>query len=55
MRRDGLAAVAEWERDNGALTDAEMAEARRQVVKELIAGAGRLTRSDERRERRHGR
>ena len=29
--RDGLAAVAEWEVENGSLTAAELAEARRRV------------------------
>ena len=29
--RDGLAAVAEWEADNGALTDEELQAARRRV------------------------
>ncbi len=33
--RDGLAAVAEWERLHGELTEQEMAEARRRVAKEL--------------------
>ena len=33
--RDGLAAVAEWERANGELTSEEMAAARRRVAKEL--------------------
>ncbi len=32
--RDGLAAVAEWETANGALTDEEMAEAHRRVARE---------------------
>jgi len=32
--RDGLAAVAEWEAEHGALTDAEMAEARSRVVRQ---------------------
>jgi len=30
--RDGLAAVAEWEAEHGALTDEEMAEARADVA-----------------------
>jgi hypothetical protein len=30
--RDGLAAVTEWEREHGALTDAEMDAARRRVA-----------------------
>jgi hypothetical protein len=33
--RDGLAAVAEWEADNGALTDQEMAAARKRVTADL--------------------
>ncbi len=33
--RDGLAAVAEWEADNGALSDAEMAAARQRVAAQL--------------------
>ena len=33
--RDGLAAVAEWERANGELTPQEMVAARRRVAKEL--------------------
>ena len=40
--RDGLAAVAEWERINGAFTDEEMFEARRRVATEV---ATRRTRS----------
>ncbi|MGF1597867.1 MAG: toxin-antitoxin system HicB family antitoxin [Acidimicrobiales bacterium] len=36
--RDGLAAVAEWERINGALTDDEMSEAHRQVGTEIALG-----------------
>ena len=33
--RDGLAAVAEWEREQGALTAAEREDARRRVAEEL--------------------
>ena len=33
--RDGLAAVAEWEAQHGALTDAEMAAARNRVKRQL--------------------
>jgi hypothetical protein len=33
--RDGLSAVAEWEAEHGALTDAELADARREVVAQL--------------------
>lgn len=32
--RDGLQAVAEWEAENGALSDEEMAAARRRVAAE---------------------
>lgn len=31
--RDGLQAVAEWEAENGALTDAEMAAARERITR----------------------
>jgi hypothetical protein len=33
--RDGLAAVAEWEAENGAFTDEELAAARKRVAAEL--------------------
>jgi hypothetical protein len=33
--RDGLAAVAEWETEQGALTDAEMTKARQRVRRQL--------------------
>jgi hypothetical protein len=36
--RDGLAAVAEWEAEQGALTDAEMTAARERVAAQLSAG-----------------
>lgn len=39
--RDGLQAVAEWERNHGPLTDGEMAAARRRVAAEVT---GRRTR-----------
>jgi hypothetical protein len=39
--RDGLSAVAEWERDNGELTDAELREARLRVAEELAANRKR--------------
>lgn len=42
--RDGLAAVAEWEREHGALTEAEMDAARRRVAAE-IGGSSKRTRS----------
>lgn len=35
--RDGLRAVAEWEAEHGALTDAELEAARRRVAEELVA------------------
>jgi hypothetical protein len=33
--RDGLAAVAEWEADHGALTEAELAAARQRVASQV--------------------
>lgn len=39
--RDGLAAVAEWEAEHGALTDAEMAEARQRVERESAGPVAR--------------
>lgn len=39
--RDGLAAVAEWEADHGALTDAEMAAARRRVATQISGETAR--------------
>jgi len=41
IRADGLRAVAEWETENGALTDAERADARRHVASEIAAAAAR--------------
>lgn len=38
--RDGLAAVAEWEAEQGALTDAELGAARRRVSAVLDGSAG---------------
>lgn len=38
--RDGLRAVSEWEADQGPLTDAELAAARRRVADELSRSAG---------------
>jgi hypothetical protein len=38
--RDGLRAVAEWEAEQGALTDAEMAAARRRVAQAVGDAAG---------------
>lgn len=40
---DGLAAVAEWESENGPLTRGELAEARRRVSRE-VSRAGRSRR-----------
>jgi hypothetical protein len=37
--RDGLQAVAEWEKDHGALTEAELKAARRRVADEVVATA----------------
>jgi hypothetical protein len=37
--RDGLAAVAEWEQENGPLTDAELQSARERIADE-IRGSG---------------
>lgn len=34
--RDGLAAVAEWETDHGAFSEAELEEARRTVAAQLV-------------------
>jgi hypothetical protein len=39
--RDGLAAVSEWEHDNGPFTDAELEAARGRVAAELRAFGGR--------------
>jgi len=35
LARDGLAAIAEWEAEHGAFTDAELAAARRRIADEL--------------------
>lgn len=37
--RDGLRAVAEWEAEHGALSDAELEAARRRVGAELVTNA----------------
>lgn len=42
--RDGLAAVAEWEAEHGALTDAEMAAARERVAAQIGRKAARSAR-----------
>ena len=39
--RDGLAAVAEWEQDHGALTDEELAAARARVAAESAGARSR--------------
>jgi hypothetical protein len=39
--RDGLAAVAEWEAEHGALGDAEMAVAHQRVLTQMGSGARR--------------
>lgn len=39
--RDGLRAVAEWETENGELTEAELDAARRRVGAEVVAAAHR--------------
>lgn len=44
VARDGLRAVAEWEAENGALTEAEVAAARRRVAKQLAAAQRRRQR-----------
>jgi hypothetical protein len=40
LLRDGLAAVSEWEQENGPLTDAEMRSARERIADE-IRGSGK--------------
>ena len=35
LRRQGLEAVAEWEAEHGAFSDAELADARRRVAEEM--------------------
>jgi hypothetical protein len=35
--RDGLSAVAEWEKEHGAFTEAELSAARRRVADESVA------------------
>ena len=39
--REGLAAVAEWEAENGAPTEAELAEADRRIAEMLAASRNR--------------
>lgn len=43
--RDGLVAVGEWEKEQGALTEAEMADARGRVAREVERGPGREART----------
>jgi hypothetical protein len=45
LRRDGLAAVAEWEAQHGRLTGQELAAARRRVALEAGASPARSRRS----------
>jgi hypothetical protein len=45
QRRAGLAAVAQWEKQHGAFTEAEMEEARRSVRAQLRRAAPRTRRS----------
>jgi hypothetical protein len=40
LARDGLQAVAEWEAEHGALSDAELAAARRRVSRAVGDSAG---------------
>lgn len=42
--RDGLAAIAEWEAQHGALTDAEMSDARERVAAQIGRKASRSAR-----------
>jgi HicB family len=42
LLRDGLAAVSEWEREHGPLTDAELRSARERVANEIRSGGRRL-------------
>lgn len=42
--RDGLAAVAEWEAEHGALSDAEMAAARQRVASQISRKTSRSAR-----------
>jgi hypothetical protein len=41
LLRDGLVAVAEWEQENGALTDEEIEAARHRVREQLGSPVGR--------------
>ena len=41
LARDGLAAVSEWEQENGPVTDAELRSARERIADEIRASASR--------------
>jgi hypothetical protein len=41
LQRDGLAAVAEWEAEHGAFSDAELRAARQRVAGEVRPSGGR--------------
>ena len=41
MVRDGLLAVAEWEQEQGSLTEAELEAARKRVADEVRPSTGR--------------
>ena len=43
LARDGLAAIAEWEAEHGAFTDAELAAARRRVADQLASTTSKRT------------
>jgi len=43
LARDGLAAIAEWEAEHGAFTDAELAAARRRVADQLASRTSQRT------------
>jgi hypothetical protein len=39
--RDGLQAIAEWEKEYGELTDSELEAARQRVTREIVANSSR--------------
>ena len=43
LARDGLAAIAEWEAEHGAFTDAELAAARRRVADQIVSASSKQT------------
>ncbi len=43
LARDGLAAIAEWEAEHGAFTEAELGAARRRVADQVAATATERT------------